>query len=208
MLVTSGQLSLSDTYFVPNLSLNLLSVGQICDFGLELHVSKRGCDVQDLQMGQLIGISRKVGRLFELSSLHLPPTVSVATPSRSPSTNFSLWHSHLVHASISRVSSLATTGQLGFIGSESFDCVACQLGKQSALPFNKSDYISSAPFDLVHFDVWGHAPIPTMGGSRYFVIFVDDFSRYTWLYLLQNRSELPKIYYEFQKMVHTNFPAI
>ncbi|GLT64262.1 hypothetical protein SLA2020_367660 [Shorea laevis] len=44
-----------------------------------------------------------------------------------------------------------------------------------------------------------------MGGSRYFVIFVDDYSRYTWLYLLQNRSELPKIYFEFQKMVHTQF---
>jgi hypothetical protein len=82
----------------------------------------------------------------------------------------------LGHASISRVHSLAICGQLGFVGSESFDCVACQLGKQSALPFNKSDYVSSSPFDLVHSDVWGPVPIPTMGGSRYFVIFVDDFS--------------------------------
>jgi transposase InsO family protein len=65
--------------------------------------------------------------------------------------------------------------------------------------------ISSAPFDLVHSDVWGPAPIPTMGGSRYFVIFVDDYSRYTWLYLLQNRFELPKIYSEFQRMVQTQF---
>jgi hypothetical protein len=91
------------------------------------------------------------------------------------------------------------------VGSESFDCVACQLGKQSALPFNKSDSVSSNPFDLVHSDVWGPAPIPTMGVSRYLVIFVDDFSRYTWLYLLQNRFELLKIYSEFQKIVHTQF---
>jgi hypothetical protein len=70
----------------------------------------------------------------------------------------------LGYASISRVNFLATNGQLG---SESFDCVACQLGKQSALPFNKSDYVFSAHFDLIPSDVWGPAPIPTMGGSRY-----------------------------------------
>jgi hypothetical protein len=40
-----------------------------------------------------------------------------------------------------------------------------------------------------------------MGGPCYFVIFVDDYSRYTWFYLLQNWCELPKIYSEFQKMV-------
>jgi transposase InsO family protein len=38
-----------------------------------------------------------------------------------------------------------------------------------------------------------------------FVIFVDDYSRYIWLYILQNRYELPKIYSEFQKMDRTQF---
>jgi hypothetical protein len=48
-------------------------------------------------------------------------------------------------------------------------------------------------------------PFLLWGGSRYFVIFVDGFSRYTWLYFLQNRFELSKIYSKFQKMVHTQF---
>jgi hypothetical protein len=95
---------------VPNLSLNLLSVGQLCELGLELHFSKRDCDVQDPQTGQLIGTTHKIGRLFELSSLHLPPIVSVATTFRSPSTTFSLWHSRLGHASVSRIRSLAASG--------------------------------------------------------------------------------------------------
>jgi hypothetical protein len=151
--VSTHQLSMSDTYLVPNLSLNLLSVGQLCELGLELHFSKRGCDVQDPQTRQLIGTARKIGRLFELSSLHLPPTVFAATTSRSPSATLSLWHSRLGHASVSRIRSLATSGQLGSVESKSFDCVACQLGKQNALPFNNSDSISSAPFDLVHSDV-------------------------------------------------------
>jgi hypothetical protein len=68
--------------------------------------------------------------------------VSVVTPSRSPSTTLNLWRSHLGHASISHIRSLATSGQLGSIEFESFDCVACQFGKQSVLPFNNSDIVS------------------------------------------------------------------
>ena len=74
-----------------------------------------------------------------------------------------------------------------------------------ALPFNNSDSIAKAPFDLIHSDIWGPSPNPTMGGSRYFVIFVDDFSRYTWIYLMKNRSELPQIYYSIAAMVSTHF---
>ena len=64
----------------------------------------------DPQTGRLIGIAHKIGRLFELSSLHLPPAMPAATPSWSPSTTLSLWHSRFRYASISRVHSLATSG--------------------------------------------------------------------------------------------------
>ena len=52
----------------------------------------------------------------------------------------------------------------------------CQFGKQTALPFNNSVSHALSSFDLIHSDVWGPSPISTPGGSRYFVIFVDDFS--------------------------------
>ena len=57
----------------------------------------------------------------------------------------------------------------------------CQFSKQIALPFNNSVSHALSHFDLIHSDVWGLSPITTQGGSRYFVIFVDDFSRYTWI---------------------------
>ena len=60
-------------------------------------------------------------------------------------------------------------------------------------------------FDLIHSDVWGPSPISTPGGSRYFIIFVDDFSLYTWIYLFKNRSELYQIYRDFTKMIETQF---
>jgi hypothetical protein len=44
-----------------------------------------------------------------------------------------------------------------------------------------------------------------VGGSRYFVIFVDDFSHYTWIYLMKNCSEVLTIYYDFAKMIQTQY---
>ena len=103
------------------------------------------------------------------------------------------------HASISRVKQLVSRGLLGSVSNKSFDCMPCQFGKQTALPFNNSVSRALSSFDLIHSDVWGPSPISTPGGSRYFVIFVDDFSRYTWIYLFKNRSELYQIYRDFTK---------
>ena len=70
-IVATSNLSLPDTYFIPNLALNLVSVGQLCDLVLTVLFSPHGCQVQDLQTGQILGTGRKVGRLFELTSLRL-----------------------------------------------------------------------------------------------------------------------------------------
>ena len=45
---------------------------------------------------------------------------------------------------------------------------------------------ASASFELVHYDVWGPCPILSPTGFRYFVTFVDDFSRVTWLYAMKS----------------------
>ncbi|XP_031287560.1 uncharacterized protein LOC116146289 [Pistacia vera] len=74
---------------------------------------------QDPQTGQLIGIGRKIGRLFELTSLQLPSHLSRSIVA--PAIFSQLWHSQLGHASIPRVCLLASQGHLGSIGFESFD---------------------------------------------------------------------------------------
>ena len=109
------------------------------------------------------------------------------------------------HASISRVKQLVSRVLLSSVSNKSFDCMPCQFGKQTTLPFNNNVSHALSSFDLIHFDVWGPSPISTPGGSRYFVIFVDYFSRYTWIYLFKNSSELYQIYHDFTKMIETRF---
>ena len=162
--------------------------------------------VQDSQTGQIVGTARKVGRLFELIFLHLPSSrLSASAISGHSTSSLALWHSRLGHAFISRVKQLVSRGLLGSVSNKSFDCMPCQFGKQTTLPFNNSVSHALSSFDLIHSDVWGPSPVSTSNGSRYFVIFVDDFSRYTWIYLFKNRYELYQIYGDFTKMIETKF---
>ena len=73
------------------------------------------------------------------------------------------------------------------------------------LPFNTSESISTDIFDLIHSDVWGPSSVSSIGGSRYFVVFVDDYSRYSWIFNMKHRSELLQVYFNFAKMVETQF---
>ena len=173
--ITSPCLSLSDIFHIPKLSLNLLYVGQLCELGVDLLFTNHGVDVQDPRMGQVLGIGRKVGCMFEVHDLKIPSqVVSAAATTTTPSPD--LWHAHLDYPSLSRLQLLASQGHLGSVQFQKFDCTSCHFGKQTKLPFNNSDSFSSTPFDLVHSDIWGRTPVPTEGGSKYFVIFVDDFS--------------------------------
>ena len=124
----------------------------------------------------------------DLSSFRLSDSSSV----------FYLWHSHLGHVSASRLQFLASIGALGNVKSSNIsDCCGCKLAKFSALPFNKSTSVSLAPFDLVHSDVWGPSPMTTKGGSRYYVSFIDDCTRYCWVYLMKKRSDFLTIFNDF-----------
>ena len=73
------------------------------------------------------------------------------------------------------------------------------------MPFNNSESISNSIFELIHSNVWEPSPIASIGGSRYFVVFIDDYSRYSWIFPMKSRSEILPIYNNFAKMVETQF---
>jgi len=203
--VVMPHLSLPNVYLIPKLKLNLASVGQICNSGdyLVMFSGFFFCCVQDLQSQKLIGTGHRENGLYILDELKM--SVVAATPAdlssfrlSFSSSSFYLWHSRLGHVSSSRLRFLASTGALGNLKTcDISDCSGCKLTKFSALPFNRSIPVSSSPFDLIHSDIWGPSPVSTKGGSQYYVSFIDDHTRYCWVYLMKHRYEFLEIYAAF-----------
>jgi transposase InsO family protein len=194
--------------------MDLLSVGQITDHNCFVGFDDSSCFVQNRKTGDVIGTGRRrksSPRLYILDTFRLPssPTTTPHVLAASgPTTSFAQWHHRLGHLCGSHLSTLIKSGCLGSTHVESsFHCKGCHLGKQIQLPYFTSNSHSAKPFDLIHYDVWGLAPFVSKGGHRYYVIFIDDHSRYTWIYFMKRHSELPSIYKSFTRMVHTQFSA-
>ena len=205
--VTTSNHSIPRVFHVLDLSYNLCFVGQLTELGYRFIFYYSGYIVQDPRTGQKLGTGPRVGRMFPVDNLHLPPValvfVVVAATAVSSLPSLALWHSRLGHASSSRVQQLASRGLLGSESEDNFDCTSCQLGKQPALSFNNSESISNSIFELIHSNFWGPSLVASIGGSRYFVIFIDDYSRYSWIFPMKSRSEILPIYSNFAKMVET-----
>lgn len=69
----------------------------------------------------------------------------------------------------------------------------------------KSDHVSSEMLDLIHSDVCGPMQTETPSGRKYFVIFIDDYSKYMFIYLLKNKSEVFEKIIEFIEKIKTSF---
>jgi len=214
--VVTPHLSLPNVYLIPKLKLNLASVGQICDSGDYLVMfSGSFCCVQDLQSQKLIGTGRRENGIYILDELKVTVVDAATIVDLSSfrlslsSSSFYLWHSCLGHVSSSRLRFLASTEALGNLKTcDISDCSGCKLAKFSTLPFNRSISVSSSPFDLIHSDVWGPSPVSTKGGSRYYVSFIDDHTRYCWVYLMKHRFEFFGIYIAFLALIKTQHSAL
>uniref|UniRef100_A0A2N9IJC8 Integrase catalytic domain-containing protein n=1 Tax=Fagus sylvatica TaxID=28930 RepID=A0A2N9IJC8_FAGSY len=137
--ISSPDLTIPDTYLVPKLSLNLLSVGQLCELGRVLHFSNHGVDVQDPLMGKLLGIGRKIGRLFELCNLQIPSHMVSSSVAATTTLSPDLWHSRLSHASLSRLQLLASQDNAQEYHDKSFLSI---LDSNGTLPHYSCPYTS------------------------------------------------------------------
>jgi Integrase core domain/gag-polypeptide of LTR copia-type len=184
----------TDAIVVPDLKSNLLSVSKCTNnWNCNIIFTPQKVLFQDRNSGKMIGEGKLSEGLYVVDSI---PSVMAAINSRSISPN--LWHNRLGHPSDYVIKLLG-------INLNSDDCDYCHYAKQHRLPFsdrlNKADKL----FDLVHSDTWGNAPIDSKEGYKYFITFIDDKSRATWLYLLKSKKEVPTIFKNFYTMIENQF---
>jgi hypothetical protein len=107
-----------------------------------------------------------------------------------------LWHNRLGHLSFNTIDYVITNNELPFVqgASSGSVCDACQKAKSHQLSYKRSNSTSSHRIELVFLDVWGPA-VESVGRYKYYESFIDDFSKFTWLYLIKKKSD---VFQEFQ----------
>ena len=84
-------------------------------------------------------------------------------------------------------------------------CDACLSSKSHRLPYSYSQHQTTKPLEIIHSDLWGPSPVISRNGNRYYVIFIDDFTRYTWLYPLKLKSDVLQSFLDFHHRVERQF---
>jgi hypothetical protein len=81
-------------------------------------------------------------------------------------------------------------------------CEICLKGKQSKLPFvSEKPKWSKTALEVIHSHISGPFDIPTIGGSKYFITFVDEHTRMLWLYIIKLKSEALEVFKRFKILV-------
>ncbi|KAL6323541.1 hypothetical protein AAG906_039119 [Vitis piasezkii] len=159
---------------IPDLRRNLIFVGQLDDEG---HAILFVCGTWKVTKGaRVLARGKKTGTL-------------------------------LGHMSEKGMKMLLSKGKLPELKSIDFDmCESCILGKQKKVSFLKTGKTPKAEkLELVHTDLWGdyYSKIASLGGSRYYITFIDDSSRKVWVYFLKNKYDVFETFKKWKAMVET-----
>ncbi|CAI7905741.1 unnamed protein product, partial [Closterium sp. NIES-54] len=112
-----------------------------------------------------------------------------------------LWHHRLGHPSLPRLRGMASRVLVSGL-LRSFPplppwpdptCVPCVEGRQRAAPHSSEFPPTEAPLQTLHMDMWGAARVCGQGHERYFLLVVDDYSRYTTVFPLRSKGEVTEV---------------
>ena len=99
-----------------------------------------------------------------------------------------LWHKRLAHMSEKGLQLLAKQSLIPMPKEKSLNpCDYCLFGKQHRVSFQKNSTRKLEKLELEYFDVCGPMEVDSLGGNKYFVTFIDNASRKTWVYPLHTK---------------------
>lgn len=192
--------NINNALYVPELSTNLMSVAKITDYGYTVIFQKNQALIKNSSGKTVI----KANRENDLYYMKFDEVEKVNAVEEND-TNIMKWHKklgHLNESDLNAASKKKLIKGLEIKEKEKLgDCETCLKGKMTRLPFNTSDGIKTKePLEILHTDVCGPMQAETFAGSRYFVTFIDDFTRYCCVYFMKNKSEVFQIFKEYKNM--------
>ncbi|CAI7840858.1 unnamed protein product, partial [Closterium sp. NIES-54] len=201
-------IQLDNVLFLPSSVHNLLSVCALGAAGIA--VSFPTAERVELKTDVAhIGEGFTRNNMFYLQLHHgssAAPSINPMACPVSTTTSSYLWHRRFGHLNMRDLSTLhrqqLVTG-LTLSSSSIPQCISCYRGKQTRQPFGVSHSRTTAPLQLIHSDIAGPFSYgTTIGGARYLITFIDDYSRHITVYLLRHRSEAFSCFKDYVTRVH------
>lgn len=184
--------TIRDILYVPNLCANLISVNQLNRQGNSVLFEAGNCHIMSKD-GELVATAKQEGNMYELNIQE--KSFAFVSCEQEDMKDAYLWHRRLGHLSLSSMKFLKNA--IGEIDIPSCKCIVCIKGKQTREPFNGKGKKADECLQLIHSDVVGPMPIESLGGCKYFVTFIDDYSKKLSVYPLKQKSEVFEMFTVF-----------
>lgn len=198
LTVKDNKLDIKSVLYVPDLSTNLLSVAQMVENGNRVVFDQKGCSIYNAQNQMIVNVKPK-GGTYKIESQRVDCLLA------STEDNLSKWHRRLGHMNYRYMCQMKNGLVDGITFHESKKgvgpCEICLKGKQSRKPFKHVGTRAVNFLVLVHSDLCGPMEIPSHGGSKYFMTFIDDFSHKIFIYFLKSKSQTLDVILEFKQFV-------
>ncbi|KAI5327801.1 hypothetical protein L3X38_027197 [Prunus dulcis] len=116
-----------------------------------------------------------------------------------------IWHRRLGYLNFASMKKMQQTQMV--LGLPDFSekegvCEGCVYGKSHREPFeNEKPWRAKNPLEFIHMDVCGLMQNESFGGNKYFITFIDDYSRMCWVYFLINKSSVISVFKKFKAFV-------
>ena len=198
-------LQLKNVLYVPGIKRNLVSISGLADQGY--HIAFQGNKVlswtRNSSIKKAITIGVRDGSLYKLCNSQNPELN--LTLSKNMSNSIEIWHRRLGHLNFRALASISkiVKGLPNLNSDHSSICKGCALGKNTKHSFPNSVHKSKNILELIHTDLCGPMSVPSLNGCQFYVIFIDDYSRRTWIYFLKTKesSEVLSKFKEFKALV-------
>ena len=204
--------NLNNVLCTPHIAQNLISIFKFCSHNkTSIEFFPDFFIVKDLYTGASLVCGRNEGNLyvwpFSPLSNNIKPAVYLNITNSNPTASLSKWHYRLGHPSTQVLHKTLSSQDISIsqYASKFFHCDACLCNKSHKLPFGVSIFVCKKPLEILFVDVWGPTHIFSFNNYHYYVIFVDYFTKYIWLYLLKHKSEFPQVFTRFKTLAENFF---
>lgn len=185
-----------DVLCIPNICANLMSVSQMAKQGKTLVFNDVNCRIFD-KNAKLLASAPLVDDLYRLSC-----TTEQSAAALTATANRNLWHRRMGHACETNLNRIKSSVEGFDLPNGVLDpCTICAQGKQTRASFKDIGNRAKEILQIIHTDVCGPMSTKSLGGSRYLLTFVDDFSRKVFVYPIKRKEEVFNTFLAFKKLI-------